>query len=223
MVALFVLATLVVLLVVELIVGKLEGRRLVVATEAPAGREPGALVAPEGIFFHRGHSWARVEKEGVVTVGVDEFTRHMAGQPDSISLPDIGSKLTQGAKGWALRRGDREIPMLAPVDGEVIELNDQTLCSPETVAADPYRAGWLLKVKATNLRSNLANLLDGSLAARWMEDTSERLNRFFSPELGVVMQDGGMLAEGVIESVELERVPEILREFFLIEAEEENQ
>ena len=222
MVALFVLVTIIALLAIEMVVGKLEGRRFNVAAPARAGLIL-SEAPPEGTFFHRGHAWARVGDDGLVTAGVDSFARAMTGEPDEVSLPEIGANLSQGAQGWLLRRGDHEIPMLSPVDGEVVAVNEETVRFPAAVAADPYNNGWLVKVRPSKLRANLANLLEGNLARRWMQESYERLNQFFSPELGVVMQDGGSLADGIIDSIEPERLPEALREFFLVEPDTVNQ
>lgn len=216
MVALFVLVTIMALLATEMIVGKLEGRRFNVA---PSARPPilAGEALPVGTLFHRGHAWARLDEPGVVTVGVDGFARAMAGEPDEVRLPEVGAELNQGAPGWVLKRGQRDIPMLSPVDGEVIAVNERAKDAPLTISADPYNEGWLLKVRPSRLRANVANLLDGDLAARWMDDSYRRLSRVFSPQLGVVMQDGGSVAQGIVDSIDAEKLPEVMREFFLIE------
>jgi len=214
MVAAFVLLTIVTLLLVEFVVGKLEGRRLVVEPIGARSEAPETDV-PRGVFFHQGHSWARVEDDGVVTVGVDGFVRAMTGCPDDIDLPAAGARLVQGERGWTLRRGERTIPVLAPIDGDVLERNEALVRHPELLEADPYGRGWLMKVRPTNLSGDRRNLLDGWVASRWMEESYRRLSHFFSPDLGEVMQDGGGMVTGLIDAIDADRLDDALREFFL--------
>jgi hypothetical protein len=59
--------------------------------------------------------------------------------------------------------------MLSPVEGEVVEVNQAVLASPEILCSDPYGSGWLLKVRVEDRNRNQRNLLCGGLARAWME------------------------------------------------------
>ena len=79
-------------------------------------------------------------------------------------LPQFGSRVEQGSKGWQIKIGSEPIDMLSPVNGQVLAVNEEVLDSPESVCGDPYGKGWLMKVKVSRLKSDLKNLISGRLA-----------------------------------------------------------
>ncbi len=215
MVALFIMGMIATLVIAELIAGKFEGRKLNVVTPQPATRLS-LTVPPDGIQFHRGHTWVREAADGVL-VGLDNFAKTIVGKPEEVRIPVAGTRIMQGEPAWTIRRGGRDITMLAPINGEVVAVNERATKDPSVIESDPYDAGWLVKVRPDNFRADRRNLLDGSLAGHWMDESYNRLSRIFSPELGVVMNDGGELMSGVIDSLEPEQVEQALQEFFLVE------
>jgi glycine cleavage system H lipoate-binding protein len=152
---------------------------------------------PEGLFYHQGHGWLRPEPGSVGVVGLDDFAQKLIGKIDAVELPPVGSRLAQGDKGWSLVVDAVPIPMLSPVAGEVVEVNQEVLRSPEILREDPYGKGWLLKVKSTRIAANTRNLLSGKLARAWMENALDNLHPVRHESLGPVLQDGGLPLEGI--------------------------
>ena len=146
---------------------------------------------PGEFHYHQGHGWVKAGGEGVARVGLDDFAQKLVGRVDSIELPPAGSKLAQGEKGWVLRVGSRAIPMLSPLDGEVVAVNEDAVRSPEIVNEDPFGKGWLLKVRPERLAANRTNLLTGRLARRWTEEALHGLRLTMGGNLGPLYQDGG--------------------------------
>ena len=169
-----------------------------------------------GIYFHQGHSWAIPESGNVVRVGIDDFAQKLVGKIDTIKFPHVGSQVTQGEKAWSLLAGSKTIDMLSPVDGKILEINEDLLSSPSNVSKDPYGQSWLMKVQAPRISSNLKNLLSGRLALKWMEEVRENLLARMNYNLGVVSQDGGVPVDGIARNLDRERWDEIVKEFFLI-------
>jgi len=83
------------------------------------------------------------------------------------------------------------------LDGKVIAVNEQALENSDVLSKEPYGKGWLVMVESRNLKRNLRNLLRGSVAKRWMEESAAELRSLFSGKLGAVFQDGGLPVEGV--------------------------
>lgn len=169
----------------------------------------------KNVFYHQGHSWATPETGNVVRVGMDDFAQKLVGKIDSIHFPQVGSRVTQGEKGWSLVADAKTIDMLSPVDGQIIAINENLLNSPESIGQDPYGQSWLLKVQAPKITANLKNLLSGELARQWMEGVRQSLLSRMNYDLGAVSQDGGVLVDGIARSIDQERWDEIAREFFL--------
>jgi glycine cleavage system H protein len=194
-------------------------RRVAQAAGAPA-RRPAGRPAPwfalaDGYHFHQGHAWAAPEDGEVVTVGVDDFAAQLVGAPDALELPGVGADVRQGARAWSLRAGDRTLPMLSPVDGRVVAVNQAVLDAPRLAAEDPYGAGWLLKVRAPDRKVTLRNLLSGELAAVWMRQTAERLRALPAGGMGVVLPDGGVPVRGFGRALAPAEWDVVARDFFL--------
>jgi glycine cleavage system H protein len=179
---------------------------------------------PDNILFHQGHAWVRIEESqpGIVKVGMDDFAQKMAGPMGIRNNPTVGSVIKQGERGWSLQDGEKSVDMLSPVSGEVIEINTALLAerekeSPKTTAMenDPYDQGWILKVKPKNFDRERKGLLGGTLARKWMEEEVEQLRSKISPELGAVMQDGGVPVAGMAKNIDGEEWDLLLKEFFL--------
>jgi len=170
----------------------------------------------DGYRFHQGHSWVAATDGDVVTVGVDDFAAKALGEPDAVELPAAGTAIAQGAPGWAVRVAGRVLPMLSPVEGEVVAVNPAVHASPRVVVDEPYGAGWLMKVRVDH-RPWRRNLFSGELAAAWMQYTVERLRRLQAGTLGVVMPDGGTPVRGFAQTLGEEEWNALAREFFLAE------
>jgi glycine cleavage system H protein len=171
---------------------------------------------PEWMFFHPGHTWARLESDDTVTVGIDAFARHLVGSDSRFELPAVGQTVSQGSPALALLSRGKSVDMLSPVDGTVVAVNETALESPATLQAGPYTDGWLMRVKSPRLAANLKNLLSGDLARRWMDAVVERLGTELSGrELGQVYADGGTVVDGIAPSVSPEHWDDIARSFFL--------
>ncbi len=102
---------------------------------------------PEGLHYHRGHTWARQVDRDTVVVGLDDFARRLVGSARAVRLPAIGDWLHQGGRSFAVRVDGRAAEFLAPVEGEVVAVNPELRQRPQLATDDPYGRGWVLKVR----------------------------------------------------------------------------
>ncbi len=175
---------------------------------------------PADRLFHKGHAWAQAGASGLVTVGMTDFAAKLVGPSMSMSLPEAGTRVSQGDRAWQLRADGRAIDMLSPVDGTVVEVNPDAMQHPAGIHDDPYGAGWLFRVQPSRLRANITNLLSGKVARQWMEQVSENLRLRLAPGLGEVAQDGGAPMPGMARSIDPEHWDELARTFFLTDGED---
>ena len=89
---------------------------------------------PEELSYHRGHTWARPIGPDTVLIGLDDFARRLLGPARSLALPKVGSWLRQGGKGFSVQVNGRGADLLAPIDGEVLELNPALADQPAWLA-----------------------------------------------------------------------------------------
>ena len=170
---------------------------------------------PERLYYHPGHMWARVLAPDTVAVGIDDFGRRLSGPATGLALPAVGTWLRQGAKAVTVSSDSRKAELLAPVEGEVVEVNRDVKRDPSVATADPYGSGWLFKLRSGALAANLRNLLSGSLARRWTEDAREQLTLRLMALSGSVVQDGGEPHKDFARQLDLADWNELARHFFL--------
>jgi glycine cleavage system H protein len=180
----------------------------------PAIRE--WFTVPDGFFYHPGHAWAKVETGNVVTVGVDDFAQKLVGKIDVVRLPEIGTTIYQGDKAFELGIESKTIPVLAPVEGQIVAINKDILDSPNRINEDAYGSGWLCKVYSPRWTANMKNLLSGSLAQKWTDEAGDVLvSRITDPALGATMADGGVPVAGIAKSIAPDRWDEVAKEMLL--------
>ena len=188
-----------------------QGGRTVVAVQPAQGRHdaerwPAVAVAapwpslgwfqvPAGVALHPGHTWARVEADGLVSVGVDDFAQRLVA-PTAIELPRAGAPVTQGEAAVALGDGRRSVPLVSPVTGTVVAVNRAVAEDPDLLQ-NAYGAGWLFKVKAPRLEADQRQLLHAQAARHFLDGEAEALAMRASPEVGQVLHDGGVPVHGL--------------------------
>jgi glycine cleavage system H lipoate-binding protein len=182
--------------------------------EVPAAAANDWFTVPDGFWIHPGHTWARAAADGTVLVGLDDFAQKLVGPVAKVALPRPGAPVAQGVPALSLGADGKSVPMLSPVDGVVAEVNEGIASDP-ALLADPYAQGWLFKVRPARLEANSRQLLQGPAARAWLEDAAEKLAARASPELGRVLQDGGVPVSGIAQELEPQRWDELARHFFL--------
>jgi glycine cleavage system H protein len=188
--------------------------RAAVRARVPARPPAGWFVVPDGISFHPGHTWARVDGEGLATVGADEFAFKLVA-PERMVLPPTGDEVRQGEPAWLFGADGHDVALLAPVSGTVTELNTEALRAPEAAARDPYGRGWLMKVRAPRLAADRKQLLDGPVARRWIEAVTEALRARAGAPAALALEDGGAPVDGLARAVDGPEWPAVAREFLL--------
>jgi glycine cleavage system H protein len=170
---------------------------------------------PEELHYHRGHTWARILSNDTALIGLDDFARKLIGPAKGVTMPTVGSHIEQGDKGFALAVNGKSADFVSPVDGQVVEVNPDLTRLPNLATDDPYGRGWVMKIRSSHLASNLRNLMSGSLARSWMEDTRKRLDFQLMAMSGSVLQDGGEPVADFARHLSEEEWTRLVREFFL--------
>jgi glycine cleavage system H protein len=170
-------------------------------------------------YVHPGHGWIRMNEDGDVLVGMDDFAQSVIGSIDTVLLPRMLKRVEQGGVAWEVVHGGRTLRMVSPVTGRVIEKNEMVLNNPSLINNSPYGDGWLFKVRPTKLSPQLHNLLTGKTVAEWQETVRARLSSFFSVATPALMyQDGGVMVPNLSERCSDEEWNGLTKEFFLTEA-----
>jgi glycine cleavage system H protein len=96
------------------------------------------------------HEWVLVEGD-VATIGITAYAAEKLGDVVFVDLPKVGTSTTYMKICGEIESTKSVGELYAPLDGEVVEINDVVVSAPETVNTDPFGSGWLIKVKFTAL------------------------------------------------------------------------
>jgi glycine cleavage system H protein len=105
---------------------------------------------PTNRSYTKEHEWVLVEGD-VATIGITAYAAEKLGDVVFVDLPKIGTSTTYMKICGEIESTKSVGELYAPLDGEVVEINDVVVSAPETVNTDPFGAGWLIKVKFTSL------------------------------------------------------------------------
>ncbi|MFP4477925.1 MAG: glycine cleavage system protein GcvH [Candidatus Izemoplasmatales bacterium] len=112
----------------------------------------------EGLYYSDDHEWVKVLEDDVVLVGITDFAQSELGDVVFVDLPEEGDEIVQGEEFGAVESVKAASDLMAPVSGEILEVNEDLVGEPEKVNQEPYEA-WFLKVKLSDT-SELDKLLD---------------------------------------------------------------
>jgi len=182
---------------------------------APRMLKAAGFEVPENYSFHPGHTWVRDEGQQNARVGIDAFAGNLFGEIDSIELAELNRWVRQGQKLCTLKKGDRSVDMLSPVEGVLVSINHEVLKNPKLIAEDPYKNGWLGVVKAPELAINVKNLLQGPIVPAWMQNSVVRLGGMMQQLTPALAQDGGLPVKGAYFQVDAGVQRQLAKEFFL--------
>ncbi len=126
----------------------------------------------DGVKYTRKHEWARKEDDTAV-VGLSDYAQDKLGEIVFVELPDVGAEVEAG-KGSAVIESVKAVADLyAPVDGTVVEVNEDLLDQPEFINSDPYGAGWVYKVEIKD-ESQLDALMDRTAYEKFVVEEDEK-------------------------------------------------
>lgn len=186
----------------------------IMASREPAYKLVSGFALPENYYFHRGHTWARIEYGGFVRIGMDDFALRLFGPPDHYELPKLGMTVQQDKPGFSLIRSAHQARVQSPLDGVVVALNPEINTAATTANTSPYGNGWLFMVKPTHLQPNLHHLLFPQEAENWLENEVGQLTALLEGADGQRMAaTGGRAVEDIFGSVPGLNWEKLVREF----------
>lgn len=128
------------------------------------------MSVPKDLKYTEEHEWVRFEGDRAV-IGITDYAQEALGEIVYVELPVEGEELFQGDSFGGAESTKAVSELFAPVSGEIVEVNDLLVDSPELVNADPYGDGWIIKIHIEELdKSEIEKLLDSSDYEGLIED-----------------------------------------------------
>ena len=113
---------------------------------------------PEDLKYHAEHDWARIEGD-TATFGITWYAQDALGEVVFFDPPEVGTSVSKDEAYAEVESVKAVSDVVAPLSGEIVEVNEGLTDSPENVNADPYGEGWMVKVRLSD-QSELDQLLD---------------------------------------------------------------
>jgi glycine cleavage system H protein len=123
---------------------------------------------PDDLKYHREHDWARVEGD-TSTLGITWYAQDALGEIVHYEPPAAGSSLARDESYGEVESVKAVSDLIAPLSGEVVEINQKVVDAPETINADPYGDGWLVKVRLSD-PGEVDDLLDVQAYKQLLEE-----------------------------------------------------
>lgn len=105
---------------------------------------------PAELKYTKDHEWVRIDGD-IATVGITDFAQHELGDIVYVEVETLDQTLEKDEVFGTVEAVKTVSDLFLPVAGEIIEFNDSLESDPEKVNSDPYGAGWMIKVKVSNV------------------------------------------------------------------------
>ena len=115
---------------------------------------------PDDLRYHPEHDWARVEGDEAV-LGITWYAQDSLGELVLFDGPEVGAMLKKDESYAEVESVKALSDVVAPLSGEVLEVNPKAVDEPETVNGDPYGGGWLVRIRVTD-PGEAAQLMDAA-------------------------------------------------------------
>lgn len=121
--------------------------------------------------FSKSHEWVRIENDGTATIGITDHAQHALGDMVFVELPEVGEIVNAGKECGVVESVKSASDVYSPISGEVVGGNEVVVATPDLVNKDPQNAGWLFKVRPSNLKE-LDALMDTKAYEAYLAETA---------------------------------------------------
>ena len=123
---------------------------------------------PEELKYTKSHEWVRVEEDGRLTVGITEHAQGLLGDMVFVELPEVGESYEAEQDCAVVESVKAASDIYCPVEGEVVEVNEELEDEPEQLNVNSYHDGWIFRITPSN-PDDLDNLMNADDYAALVE------------------------------------------------------
>ncbi|MDF1740480.1 MAG: glycine cleavage system protein GcvH [Verrucomicrobiales bacterium] len=116
---------------------------------------------PENLHYAESHEWVNPENPDAAPVGISDHAQAELSDVVYLELPAVGTVVAKGDSIAVIESVKAANDIYSPVSGEIVEVNEGLVEAPEPINADPYEAGWMVKIKLSDT-SEIEGLLDSA-------------------------------------------------------------
>jgi len=169
------------------------------------------------LYYDKSHTWAFMEKDGTVKIGLDDFLQHVIGTTSKIIMKKVGEKVKKGEAIFSLIQKGKLLIIHAPVTGIIKEQNDKLHHNSSLINSSPYSEGWVYAIEPLNWMREIQFLVVAEKYKEWIKGEFTRLKDFLAAVTlsnkmefaQIALQEGGEIRDGVLA----ELGPEVWEDF----------
>ena len=132
---------------------------------------------PDELYFHCDHTWIRLEEDGRVRVGMNDFFQQTAGDIVYVDVPFEDDELEQGETCGKVQSAKWVGKLVAPVSGTVLEVNEELDGESTLINSDPYGDGWVMLIEPEDWEEEKDELMTGDAVREWLMGEIEKAKR----------------------------------------------
>ena len=124
---------------------------------------------PEGLYYSKEWTWVRLE-DGKARIGITDYAQKQLKEIVFAELPNVGDEVTKGEPFGTVESVKSVSDLVAPLSGEIVEVNEEVVNNPQIINEDPYGKGWLIVVSPSNLDEDLKTLMSFEESIEWHKE-----------------------------------------------------
>ena len=217
---LLILAAIAIIMVLELVVRRIAEKKIALSVASPVNLlnciSRAAAVIPKGLYFDKTHTWAFMKKNGTVKLGVDDFMQHITGPITRVEMKEIGEKIKKGERLVTIIQKGKHLNIYSPVTGTISARNKNLITDAGLLNTSPFEAGWVYVIEPANWSLEIQFMNMAAKYGNWLTSEYARLRDFFAtavrvhvPAFVTILQDGGVLRDGILAELS----PEVWEDF----------
>ena len=147
-----------------------------------------------------------MEKDGNVSIGIDDFLQHVTGTLTRVEMRNPGEKVKKGELLFSIVQFGKRLSLYSPVSGIIKQQNEALIEDASKINSSPYSDGWIYRIEPSNWFEEVKFMDMAEKYKKWINTEFSRMKDFLAATLKpdslefshVVLQDGGILKEGVL-------------------------
>lgn len=139
----------------------------------------GCNIPEDRYYWVEKHAWVRLEADGTVTLGITDVAQQLAKGIVNATPKDVGRTVQKGKSAGTLESGKWVGPVVSPISGEIVAVNEVMKARPSLINTDPYGEGWFVRIKPVDWDGESAPLVTGSVALATYQKFMEEQNISF--------------------------------------------
>jgi len=176
-----------------------------------------SILAPRGLYYDKTHTWAFMEHDGMVKIGIDDFLKHVTGQLTQLKMKSPGEKVRKGEKILTIIRDGKQLNLYSPVSGFIRKQNESLLANPSRINTATFTDAWVYEIEPGNWLREVSFMFMFDKYREWLEDEFARLKDFMAVSANsntavyqhIVLQDGGEIKDNILADLG----PEVWEDF----------